>query len=1076
MADPTPRRARRFRFGSFELDVRAGELRKHGVRLHLREQPLRILLLLLEHPGEIVVREEIRLKLWPNETVVEFDHGINTAVKRLRRALGESAEKPHYIETVARRGYRFLGEVEVVESPALDPFASVTPHIETNKLEGKTVSHYRLLEKLGSGGMGVVFRAQDLTLHRHVALKFLPEEYSRHPQILERFRREARAAAALSHPNICTIYEIGAHDRRPFIAMELLEGQTFRDRLTGTPFQVEELVSLAIQIAEGLDAAHRGGIVHRDIKPANLFVTLRGQAKILDFGLAKLLPERALGAAHEVPAQQGATAPAAVAELTNPSSPVGTAAYMSPEQARGEALDAHTDLFSFGAVLYEMATGRRAFDGSATEPIFDAILNRAATQPRKLNPDLPAKLEAIVVKALEKVRGRRYQSAAEILADLRALPKLEKNREWRWGRRFRPPKPLAALAIILLAIAAASTWLYLRWRHSQHLTDKDTVVLADFTNTTGDPIFDGSLRQGLSAQLQQSPFLSLVSDSRIAQTLVLMTQPKDARLTQKLAREVCQRTASAATIEGSISIKGSEYVLRLRAVNCRSGDLLAEEQVTANGKAQVLPALGEAATKMRRKLGESLASVKKYDVPPQSVTTGSLEALQAYSLGMRVQSMSHDDVAAIPLFQRAISLDPNFAMAFAILGSCYNNQSELTLAAGSIRRAYELRERVSELEKFWVTFSYAAMVTGNLEAARTALESWAHAYPRDGSPLHNLAVVLSGLGQHEKAIAADQAALRLIPGSAIINLTLAQEYTILNRLDEARATAIEARNLGAPMGDSLLYTIDFLQHDAAGMERDVAALMGKAGYEDVVLGQEADTAAYAGKFAEARDLSRRAAASAQRAGEPEAAGTYLAAAALRDALAGNLRLAMRQARAGLAFPNGKDLELYSGEALALAGDSGEARRLAGDLAKRLPEDTLVQREYLPMIQACTELRADGARGAAKAIEALKRAQWPGGALLRGEAYLEVRQGAAAAAEFRKVLDHPGEVGNSMIGALAHLGLGRAYALAGDNAKARTAYQDFLAILKDADPDIPLLKQAKAEYARLASAGPTQTAR
>lgn len=351
MAELTTPRARQIRFGPFTLDVRAGELRKHGVRLRLREQPLQILLLLLEHPGEVVVRDEIRLRLWPNETVVEFDHGINVAIKRLRDALGESAETPQYIETVARRGYRFLGEVEVVEAPALLPLAAVTSSIETDDLEGKTISHYRVLEKLGGGGMGVVFRAEDLTLNRRVALKFLPEEYGRHPQILERFQREARAAAALNHPNICTIYEIGAHNRRPFIAMELLEGQTLRDRLTGNATPVEELVSLAVQIAEGLDAAHRTGIVHRDIKPANLFVTQRGQAKILDFGLAKLLPEHALGAVHEVTARDGATCPAAAAELTRPSSPVGTPAYMSPEQVRGEPLDVRMDLFSFGAVL-----------------------------------------------------------------------------------------------------------------------------------------------------------------------------------------------------------------------------------------------------------------------------------------------------------------------------------------------------------------------------------------------------------------------------------------------------------------------------------------------------------------------------------------------------------------------------------------------------------------------------------------------------------------------------------------------------------------------------------------------------
>jgi len=918
---------------------------------------------------------------------------------------------------------------------------------------GQTVSHYRVVQKLGGGGMGVVYRAEDLRLQREVALKLLTDNLAGEPQAVERFEREARAAAAINHPNICTVHEVGEDGGRPFLVMELLEGETLKERIGGQCVPLDTLLDWAAQIAGGLAAAHARDIIHRDIKPTNLFVTTQGQAKILDFGLAKLTRARP-GAPTE--------------SLTGSDVALGTAAYMSPEQARGEPLDARTDLFSFGAVLYEMATGRRAFDGDTMAVIFDGILNRAV----KLDVEVPASLAVIIRKALEKDRGLRYQSAAEMLADLKAVSRGAISR-----RRLRLTKR-AALAVAALLVVAAVAWFYLRWRQSHHLTDKDTIVLADFTNTTGDSVFDGTLRQGLAAQLEQSPFLSVVSDARVAQTLALMTQPKDARLTQKMAREVCQRTASAATIEGSISSAVSQYILGLRALDCSSGDLLAEQQVTANGKAQVLPAMGEAATKMRRKLGESLASVRKYDAPPRDVTTSSLEALQAYSLGYRLQTLRHDEAGAIPLFRRAASLDPNFAMAFATLGTCYSNIGQTAWAAEKLRRAYELRERVSENEKFYITSRYEMHATGNLEAARKAVASWAQAYPRDFVAPNLLSNVYYYSGEYQKALAAAQEALKLNPRSGLVYCTLTMNYLALNRLDEARATAREAHNLGAAKGDRYLYQIDFLQHDAAGMEMDAAALMGKPGYDDIRLGLESDTAAYVGKFARAQELTRRAVASAEQADEKETAAGYLAGAALRDALAGYLDLARRQAHAGLALSNGRDAEAGAAIALALAGNGDEAKRLAGDLAKRFPEDTIVQIEYLPMIQACTVLSVGhGAGGAAKAIEALgvaaryELAQIDA-AYLRGEAYLAARQGTAAAAEFQKILDHSGVVVNlndeeiNVAGALAHFGLGRAYALAGDNAKARIAYQDFLALWKDADPDIPVLKQAKAEYAKL----------
>ena len=624
---------------------------------------------------------------------------------------------------------------------------------------------------------------------------------------------------------------------------------------------------------------------------------------------------------------------------------------------------------------------------------------------------------------------------------------------------------------MVLVAAAIGGGLYFRSRQATHrLTEKDSIVLAEFTNTTGDPVFDGTLRQGLSAQLEQSPFLSLLSDQRVAQTLALMAQPKDARLTRELAHEVCQRTASAASIEGSISSLGSQYVVGLKAVNCRSGDVLANEQATASGKEQVLKALGEAATKMREKLGESLASVQNYDAPAENVTTPSLEALQAYSLGYYQAYKRTDFAAAVPLFQRATSLDPNFAMAYALLGMSYMNLGETTRAEGNIRKAYELRERASDREKFYIASHYEDFVTGNLGAARKTYELWAQTYPRDANPHTNLANIYDALGDYDKTLAQAREAMKLDPGSVINYLHLGWSYVLVNRLDEARAVAQEAQahNLDNPAIHFSLYYIDFLQHDAAGMEREAAGLMDKPGLDDRMLDIESDTAAYGGQFAKARELTGRASDLAQRADEKERAAGYEAEAAVREALVGNMSQAKQQAQAALALSTATYVEALSAIALGLAGDTPQATRLAADLAKRSPEDTIMQFQYLPMIHAVAALAGGNAT---KAIEALTpAAPYELGELyivyLRGKAYVAAHQGSAAAAEFQKILDHPGVVYNRPIGALAHLGLARAYALSGDTVKAKSAYQDFLGLWKDADPDVSILKEAKAEYAKL----------
>jgi hypothetical protein len=1019
-----------------------------------------------------------------------FDDAQELAPQDVASFLEQQTPDPSIRSEVVRLLAEFREADRFLSDPVLGRISdvSVTGHSLTDRQSfpsaqfapGEVIAgRFTIADFVAAGGMGVVYKAEDTELRRSVALKFLPERIALDPQARARLRREAQAASALNHPNICTIYEIGEHQGQGFIALEFLEGMTLKQLIAGKPMEIPTLLRLGSEIADALNAAHGAGICHRDIKSANIFVTRSGHAKILDFGLAKGVPGPVL--MEQSISEAPGTKDALHEQITTPGTLAGTAAYMSPEQVRGQELDACTDIFSFGIVLYEMATGILPFRAKTVLETCKAILDDVPVRPSTLRPDIPPKLEEIIDSALEKDRGARCQHASEMRTALqqldediqsarRAAPLLDNVRRLRSRNQGLLLGMVGTIALAMIVAIAA----YYRAR-PHNLTEKDTIVLGDFENTAGDPVLGDALKAGLAADLSQSPFLNLLSDDGINKQLHYMGRTPETALTPEVTREVCQRAGSQAMLLGSISRIESHYAITLKAVNCGNGDSLDVEQAEADRRERVLAKLHDAAKSMRNKLGESLTSVQKYDTPLAQATTSSLEALQAYSLAEKTLR-SQGDAAAVPLFKRALELDPNFAAAIVDLGIVFCNLGEEDPCVEYVSKAYQLRARVTERERFSVDSSYYMFVTGELEKAAQTYEEWKQLYPRELAPYINLGLVDSNLGLAEDALANDQEGLTLRKDNSVVYRDLSFDYLNLNRVEDAKSVLSEAR--ARKLDGSLLknyYQLAFLQDDSAAMQYVISAAEGKSEMDASVLAMEADTAAFHGRAREANVFTAHATKVALLAGDRESAADAVVSQALREAEFGDPSNARKHAASALALAKTRDVQVAIALAFARAGDAHRAQAMSAALQKHYPHDTLLVSYWLPTIHAAIAISQRKAVDAVAYLQEASRYELGGGVLpfsagasmypvyLRGEAYLGLKRWRDAAAEFQKIIDHRGLVWNFPLGSLAYLELARARTNS-DPLAAGAAYQHFLDLWQNADA--PIFSQAETEFAHL----------
>jgi eukaryotic-like serine/threonine-protein kinase len=936
---------------------------------------------------------------------------------------------------------------------------------------GSRLGVYQIKELIGAGGMGEVYRAVDTTLGLAVAIKVLPPLSSSDPVRLWRFEQEARAAAILHHPNILYVHQLGTHEGQTYIVSELLEGQTLRVRLK-EPLSMPEIIDYANQIADGLTTAHEKGIIHRDLKPENLFITRYGQVKILDFGLAKAV--EGIDRADTRPSVNRGL------HCTESGIRLGTASYMSPEQIRGLETGPSSDIFSFGIVLYEMVTGTLPFRGENSSAICEAILNSAPKAPNMLNPKAPHELDSIIERALQKNPDQRYQNASEIQAELRRLKSDSASSGVVVSTQTQPKimKWLLVGSAVALLLAVPVTWLLRQRRAPQTATGKYTLVLSDFSNSTGESIFDDALKEGLEVDLGQSTFLSLLPADKIRTELRYMGHSGDERLTPDLAREVCRRESAQAALFSSIANLGSHYVLTLKAVGCMGTELLAEEQGEADRREKVLTQLHELGSRLRNKLGESLSSIQKYDTPLEQATTSNLEALQAYSIASRTYR-AQGDAASLPFYQRAIELDPNFAIAYSDLGVVYENLNEHDLSRENATKAYQLRGRGTERERFSIDSTYYRTVTGELEKAAEVYAAWKQTYPEEAAPRINLGIIDSSLGLLEKAASEDRAGLQAAPNVATIYADLACDYLSLGNLDEAERVLQESQKL--KFGEPLMpahYQLAFLGGDDKEMRRLVEEAAGKPGLEDALLASQADTEAFYGRLMQARDLSRRAVESALHAGSKESAANWQADAALREAEFGNSVQAAHDIAAALHFAKTKEVQIAAAVVLARIGEIAQAQTIAAGLTKAFPEDTLLSSYWLPTIRAAIALHQKRPGRALESLQAATPYELGGGTppfncgatmypvYLRGEAYQENRKWDSAASEYQKIVDHRGLVWNFPLGVLAKFQRARVYAGLGDKPKAQAAYRELLDLWRDADTNLPPYRSAKIELARM----------